>query len=233
MICRDVFQEACPCVRAELAECAYCSLLRGEAVCGCDWLGQCLYEQYKWHDRPFAQAPAGTVAAVRTFAAATGLVVKADVALAALPLGTTVSFPLPQLGRPVVAAVILGTYPDAGFVYLLLPIVCAADLLNGQTLALKPDGNALAGFQSLAAAHGKNITLIAAGAFTEALVPLAATLRRQGNRVDSPSSAGVPTTADIVVVAGPASEIKRAATKLPPSFQGKLVTLTTEGLSPQ
>ena len=235
MICQDLFQESCPCIRAELAECYYCSLLRDEAVCACDWQGQCLYELYKWHDKPAGEIPTGTVAAVRTFATTTGLIIKADAALTAAPLGTAVSFPLPPAGRPTVNAIILATYPEAGFVHLLLPTVWAVPLLKGQKLSLEIAGNALPGQQALAAAHGQNITLVAAEAFIQALAPLAAALRRQGNRVGflPAGDDGLPAATDIVLVVGPPNEIKRTATQLPLSFQGKVVILATEGLSPQ
>lgn len=224
MLCEDLAAERCPCLLAETAECSYCSLLRGEAVCGCDWQGRCAYERFNWRDDS-AGRPAGTVVAVRPLAGATGLVLKADETLAAAPAGTAVRFRLPVTGGRELGAVLLRAYP-AGLVYLLTFDPCPADPLLGSRVTPTAAGNAFAGWQALAAADGRTVVIAAAAPLAALLGPLADGLIRRGNLVafTPPADMAAAAGADIVFAAGGDNEIKRMATGLPPSFRGKIVT---------
>jgi hypothetical protein len=225
--CEELSQESCPCLLAETDECPHCPLLRGEAVCGCDWQGRCAYECYQWRDDSAAGRPAGAVLAVRPFAAATGLVLRAEERLGAAPVGTAANIRLPLAGGSDIRAVLLRVYPS-GLVYLLTFDPCPAGLLLGRTVKPRPVGNAFAGWQTLAAAEGRTIVLAVAAPLAEPLAPLAGGLRRRGNEVTFAPSASAG-DADIVFAAGPENEIKRVATGLPPSFRGKIVTWVTGG----
>ncbi len=232
MQCEELAAERCPCLLADTAECSYCSLLRGEAVCGCDWQGSCAYERYRWRDGPPAgEYPAGTVVAVRPLAAATGLVLKAGEGLAAAPAGTVVKFRLPLVdGGREMSAVLLRAYP-AGLVYLLSFDPCPAALLLGREIEATAAGNAFAGWQYLAAADDRTIVIAAASPLAALLGPLADGLTRRGNLVAfaPPGDAAAAAGADIVFAAGGENEIKRMATGLPPSFRGKIATWVTGG----
>ncbi len=228
MACEELSRECCPCLLAETAECPHCPLLRGEAVCGCDWQGRCAYEQYQWRDQAAADRPAGAVLAVRPFAAATGLVVRADERLAAAPVGTIVKLRLPLPGGRAIRAVLLRHYPS-GLAHLLTFAPCPAGLLLGRTVKPRPAGNAFAGWQTLAAAEGRTIVVAAAAPLAAPLAPLADGLRRRGNSVAFAPPAAPDADTDIVFAIGRENEIKRVATALPPSFRGKIVTWAIEG----
>ena len=230
MACVELSRECCPCLLAETVECPQCSLLRGEAVCGCDWQGRCAYERYQWRDKSLAVDPAGTVLAVRPHAIATGLVLRADQHLAGAPVGTAVKIRLPLSGGREIRAVLLHVYPSC-LAYLLTFDPCPAGPLLGQTVEPRLAGTAFTGWPGLAAAAGLAIVLVAAAALAEPLAPFANGLRRRGNTVTFAPPGALPTAGDaaIVFVAGGENEIKRVATGLPPSFRGKIVTWTIEG----
>jgi NAD(P)H-flavin reductase len=46
--CMDINSPYCPCILAETNHCVYCSHLRGEAVCDCNWTGVCVLNEKKW-----------------------------------------------------------------------------------------------------------------------------------------------------------------------------------------
>lgn len=48
MRCVDVNSEQCPCLLSDTNHCFMCSHLRGEAVCDCDWTGQCILCEKLW-----------------------------------------------------------------------------------------------------------------------------------------------------------------------------------------
>lgn len=229
MECEELAAELCPCILAATAECTYCTLLRGETVCGCDWQGRCALERWQWRDGDPGRRPAGTVLAVRPLAGAAGLVVKGDDELAAAPAGTTVKFRLPLPGGREIGAVILRNYPS-GLVYLLSFDPCPADLLLGRAVKTVLAGNAFSGYATLAAAAGRQIVLLAAAPLAALLAPLADGLRARGNRVTFASPADRTADDDaILFAAGGENEIKRMATGLPPSFRGQIVTWVTGG----
>ncbi len=229
MECEELAAERCPCILAETAECTYCTLLRGEAVCGCDWQGRCALERWQWRDECDAGSrAAGTVVAVRPLAGATGLVIRGDDELASAPAGTTVKFRLPFPGSREIGAVLLRSYPS-GLVYLLSFDPCPADPLLGLTVKTACAGNAFAGHETLAAAADRQIVILAAAPLADLLAPLAAGLRSRGSRVTFASAVGRPADDAILFAVGRENEIKRMATALPPSFRGKIVTWVTGG----
>lgn len=232
MECEQTTGDSCPCPLAEVAECPYCSLLRGESLCKCDWQGWCAYERCRWRDGAAAPPPAGTVVGVRTYPAGLGLVVKTDEGLTAAAPGTLVRMRLPGAGGREVAAVILATYAS-GFAYLLLPLPYPGRALVGETLRLTAAGNDFAGYAALAGC-GRSVVVAAEPSLAEMLGPLAAGLRRRGNEVAvvAPADLAAWGGADVVFAAGRVNEIKRATTALPPSFRGKVVIWATGGLSP-
>ncbi|MDT8904063.1 hypothetical protein [Anaeroselena agilis] len=225
MECEELAAERCPCTLAETAECTYCTHLRGETVCDCDWQGRCAFERYQWRDGD--DRPPGTVVAVRPLAGATGLIVKGGGILAAATAGTTVKFRLPVPGGRNIGAVVLRSYPS-GQVYLLSFDPCPADLLLGQAIKPAPVGNAFAGHETLAAAAGRQIVILASAPLAALLAPLADGLRARGSRVTLASPADWTADNDaILFAAGRENEIKRMATGLPPSFRGRIVTWVT------
>ncbi|MDF2501086.1 MAG: pyrK 1 [Anaerosporomusa subterranea] len=48
MRCVDVNSEQCPCLLSDTNHCFMCSQLKGEAVCNCDWTGQCILQEKRW-----------------------------------------------------------------------------------------------------------------------------------------------------------------------------------------
>ena len=46
--CIDINTEHCPCLLAETNNCVFCSHLKGEAVCNCNWTGTCIYYEKEW-----------------------------------------------------------------------------------------------------------------------------------------------------------------------------------------
>lgn len=229
MECEQLAAEQCPCLLAETTECTYCTLLRGETVCGCDWQGRCAFERWQWRDGAAGGRQPGTVVAVRSLAGATGLVVRGDDELAAAPAGTKVKFRLPLPGGREIGAVVLRNYPS-GLVYLLSFDPCPADPLLGLTVKTTPAGNAFAGHETLAAAADRQVVIFAAAPLAALLAPLADGLRARGCRATFASPAAWTADDDaILFAAGGENEIKRMATGLPPSFRGKIVTWVTGG----
>lgn len=228
MECEQLAAECCPCLLAETAECTYCTLLRGEKVCDCDWQGRCALERWQWRDGDAAGQAAGTVVAVRSLAGATGLVIRGGGKLAAAPAGTTVKIRLPLPGGREIGAVVLRNYPS-GLVYLLSFDPCPAELLLGRTPQTALAVNAFAGHETLAAATGRQIVICAAAPLAALLAPLAEGLRCRGCRVTFASPADRVDDDAILFAAGGENEIKRMATGLPPSFRGQIVTWITGG----
>jgi hypothetical protein len=227
--CEELAAERCPCFLAETAECTYCTLLRGETVCGCDWQGRCALERWQWRDGDAGSRAAGTVVAVRSLASAAGLVVRGDDELAAAPPGTRVKIRLPLPGGREIGAVVLRNYPS-GLVYLLSFDPCPAGLLLGRAVNAAPGGNAFAGHETLAAATSRQVVILAAPPLAALLAPLADGLRSRGCRVKfaSPADWAADDNA-ILFAAGGENEIKRMATGLPPSFRGQIVTWVIGG----
>lgn len=230
MGCEELAAERCPCLLAETEECPYCALLRGEKICVCDWQGRCAFERCRWPDGTNCDRPAGTVVAVRILDGATGLVLRGDERLAAAPAGTLVTFRLPLAGGRAISAVVLRTYPS-GLVYLLSLEPLPGETLLGRAIEPVPAGNAFAGYQTLAAAENCHVAILATPPLSDQLAPLAAGLRARGCRVTvaSPVAADAAEDAAIIFAAGRETEIKRAATALPPSFKGLVVTWVTGG----
>lgn len=46
--CIDVNSKYCPCLLAETNQCVFCSHLKGEATCNCDWAGVCILYEKHW-----------------------------------------------------------------------------------------------------------------------------------------------------------------------------------------
>lgn len=46
--CIDINSIYCPCILAETNHCVYCSHLKGEAVCNCNWAGVCILNEKAW-----------------------------------------------------------------------------------------------------------------------------------------------------------------------------------------
>lgn len=46
--CIDINSVYCPCILAETNHCVYCSHLKGEAVCNCNWAGICIMNEKIW-----------------------------------------------------------------------------------------------------------------------------------------------------------------------------------------
>lgn len=46
--CIDINSIYCPCILAETNHCVYCSHLKGEAVCNCNWAGVCILNEKGW-----------------------------------------------------------------------------------------------------------------------------------------------------------------------------------------
>ncbi len=228
MECEELAAERCPCSLAETAECTYCTQLRGEAVCGCDWQGRCALERWQWRDDDERRAAAGTVVAAHSLAGGVGLVIRGDDKLAAAPAGTTVKIRLPLPGGREIGAVALRNYPS-GLVYLLTFDPCPAAPLLGRAVQTTLAGNAFAGHETLAAATGRQIVIIAAAPLAALLAPLAEGLRCRGCRVTFASPGSRVDDDAILFAAGGENEIKRMATGLPPSFRGKIVTWITGG----
>lgn len=228
MECEELAAERCPCLLAETAECTYCTLLRGETVCGCDWQGRCAFERWQWRDSDDGRRAAGTVVAVRSLAGATGLVIRGDDKLAVAPAGTAVKIRLPLPGGREIGAVALRNYPS-GLVYLLSFDPCPADPLLSRAVQTALAGNAFTGHETLAAATGRQIVIVAAAPLAALLAPLAEGLRCRGCRVTFASPGDRVNDDAIIFAAGGENEIKRMATGLPPSFRGQIVTWTTGG----
>lgn len=49
--CIDINTEHCPCLLAETNNCVFCSHLKGEDVCNCNWTGTCIYYEKQWHSK--------------------------------------------------------------------------------------------------------------------------------------------------------------------------------------
>ncbi|MDR7866470.1 MAG: hypothetical protein RIN56_06580 [Sporomusaceae bacterium] len=225
--CEELAAERCPCLLAETAECTYCTLLRGETVCGCDWQGQCALERWQWRDGDERRA-AGTVVAVRSLAGATGLVIRGGDKLAAAPAGTTVKIRFPLPGGREIDAVTLRNY-SSGLMYLLSFDPCPAAPLLGRAVQTMLAGNAFTGHETLAAATDRQIVFIAAAPLAALLAPLAEGLRCRGCRVTFAAPGSHVDDDAILFAAGGENEIKRMATGLPPSFRGQIVTWITGG----
>ena len=48
MKCIDINSPYCPCLLAETNHCTFCSHLKGEAVCDCNWSGVCILYEKQW-----------------------------------------------------------------------------------------------------------------------------------------------------------------------------------------
>ena len=50
--CIDINSKYCPCLLAETNQCVFCSHLKGEMTCNCNWSGMCiLYEKHWQHKK--------------------------------------------------------------------------------------------------------------------------------------------------------------------------------------
>lgn len=51
MSCIDINSPYCPCLLAETNDCIFCSHLRGETVCDCNWGGVCILYEKQWQSK--------------------------------------------------------------------------------------------------------------------------------------------------------------------------------------
>lgn len=224
MSCQDVVAGSCPCVLADIDECRYCSLLQGKEVCNCDWRGYCVYEWYQADRSRVPEYPPDTLVAAVLHPSTLGLIVKMREALGALSPGARVALTLPALGGCKIAGVVLRRLPSPQLYYVATQARPAPGRLAGQAVEISLAGNAFIGHQTLDAAKDKTILVLAGQALQDPLRQLAAGLARQGNRVELPAFGEADfQKADILVIAGADSEVKQAATRLPPGFKGKVV----------
>lgn len=49
--CIDINTEYCPCMLAETNHCVFCSHLKGEQVCNCNWTGSCILYEKQWNSK--------------------------------------------------------------------------------------------------------------------------------------------------------------------------------------
>jgi len=49
--CIDINTPYCPCLLAETNHCVFCSHLRGQAVCDCNWSGLCILYERRWQPK--------------------------------------------------------------------------------------------------------------------------------------------------------------------------------------
>lgn len=49
--CADINTPYCPCILADTNHCVYCSQLKGEAVCNCNWSGVCILNEKSWQSK--------------------------------------------------------------------------------------------------------------------------------------------------------------------------------------
>ncbi len=49
--CIDINTEHCPCLLAETNHCVFCSHLKGELTCNCNWTGTCIYYEKQWQSK--------------------------------------------------------------------------------------------------------------------------------------------------------------------------------------
>lgn len=60
--CIDINSKYCPCLLAETNHCIFCSHLKGEATCNCDWSGVCILNEQRWQYKRqhFGEEPSKT-----------------------------------------------------------------------------------------------------------------------------------------------------------------------------
>ncbi len=51
MMCIDINSPYCPCLLSETNHCTFCSHLKGEAVCDCNWGGVCILYEKQWQPK--------------------------------------------------------------------------------------------------------------------------------------------------------------------------------------
>ena len=49
--CIDINSKYCPCLLADTNHCIFCSHLKGEATCNCDWSGVCILNEQHWQHK--------------------------------------------------------------------------------------------------------------------------------------------------------------------------------------
>lgn len=49
--CIDINTEHCPCLLAETNHCVFCSHLKGDLNCNCNWTGTCIYYEKQWQSK--------------------------------------------------------------------------------------------------------------------------------------------------------------------------------------
>ncbi len=53
--CIDINSKYCPCLLAETNQCTFCSHLKGEATCNCNWAGVCILYEKHWQYKKMQQ----------------------------------------------------------------------------------------------------------------------------------------------------------------------------------
>jgi NAD(P)H-flavin reductase len=56
LYCIDINSQYCPCLLAETNHCVFCSQLKGEAQCNCNWQGICVFYERYWQKKNMASA---------------------------------------------------------------------------------------------------------------------------------------------------------------------------------
>lgn len=49
--CIDINTDHCPCLLADTNHCVFCSHLKGENLCNCNWTGTCIYYEKQWQSK--------------------------------------------------------------------------------------------------------------------------------------------------------------------------------------
>lgn len=53
--CIDINSRYCPCILAETNHCVFCSQLKGEGICDCNWSGLCILYEKQWQGKNEAE----------------------------------------------------------------------------------------------------------------------------------------------------------------------------------
>ncbi len=235
-------EDQCPCLLAQLHTCPLCSHLMGSDLCGCDWLGDCLYQNSQWKDSPpLPPPPTGSTAMViRGFPLPTATYimfcrVAPETGANLLPLSTVYAVIWRHPSQINIPGAVVGMYPEQ-VVALALCVPSPGDRYlcdHTESFQIKAvPKQAVFGLQSLAPTRNKRALIISSG-FGNGLAPaVASTLHGKGYDPVALAREAHPLTVQLLKRAKanllPHSTVNLRLTKLPLEKPHLVVSLGPE-----
>lgn len=227
--CPELADANCPCFRAVLNNCTYCTLLQGKKTCNCSWDGNCAYNYVPWQEIFIPECSDNTLLSATQYQNAWSLIIKADkTLLSALP-GSIISFEDPIAAHSP-QSILLSSYPESGLAYLVSFDTYPFTALQNQTIQFTVRDNAFLGYEHLQTLYNKQLLLLTAEKLMDIISPFILSLKKQSDVMVGDISKPLSLkkfNPDVIFLAGSKDNIQAMLPQIPPSFNSEYILWIT------